>query len=114
MYRLKKSFALGIDHAHHEPPVTSHQPLVTGSSSKYEENIAGDKMLTKTAADKKEEAIADGKGVYTEWTFTKDYEGRERQIHAYVKDVIAQASKALGAEATVTRFARLKVGETNV
>src|SRR5205814_6075281 len=31
-----------------------------------------------------------------------------------VKDVIAQASKALGAEVTVTRFARLKVGETNV
>ena len=31
-----------------------------------------------------------------------------------VKDVIAQASKALGAAVTVTRFARLKVGETNV
>jgi len=31
-----------------------------------------------------------------------------------VKDVVAQASKALGAAVTVTRFARLKVGETNV
>jgi elongation factor Ts len=31
-----------------------------------------------------------------------------------VKDVIAQASKALGGVVTVTRFARLKVGETNV
>ena len=28
-----------------------------------------------------------------------------------VKDVIAQASKALGASVSVTRFARLKVGE---
>ena len=31
-----------------------------------------------------------------------------------VKDVIASAGKALGAELSVTRFARLKVGETNI
>src|SRR4029077_8132702 len=31
-----------------------------------------------------------------------------------VKDVIAQASKTLGAWVSVPRFARLKVGETNV
>jgi hypothetical protein len=31
-----------------------------------------------------------------------------------VKDVIAAANKALGASVSVTRFARLKVGETNV
>jgi elongation factor Ts len=37
-----------------------------------------------------------------------------RDPKAAVKDVIAQASKALGAAVTVTRFARLKVGETNV
>jgi elongation factor Ts len=37
-----------------------------------------------------------------------------RDPKATVKDVIAQASKALGAAVTVTRFARLKVGETNV
>jgi len=37
-----------------------------------------------------------------------------REPKQTVKDVIAAASKALGANVSVTRFARLKVGETNV
>jgi len=60
------------------------------------------------------EKIIDGKlGSYYKQVVLPDQESifTEKYPRMSVKDVIAQSSKALGAPVSVTRFARLKVGE---
>ena len=46
------------------------------------------------------------------WWFVLPDQPSIRDPKVTVKDVIATASKSLGAPVTITRFARLKVGET--
>jgi len=63
------------------------------------------------------EKIVEGKlGSYYKQVVLPDQESIFTELHPKmsVKDVVAQASKALGATVAITRFARLKVGETNV
>jgi elongation factor Ts len=63
------------------------------------------------------EKIVEGKlGSYFKQVVLPDQESIFTELHPKmsVKDVVAQASKALGVPVGVTRFARLKVGETNV
>ena len=58
------------------------------------------------------EKIIEGKlGSYYKQTVLTDQESI-RDPKMAVKDVIAAASQTLGAAVSVTRFARLKVGET--
>ena len=62
------------------------------------------------------EKIIDGKlGSYYKQMVLTDQESifTERDPKMTVKDVLARASKTLGAPLSVTRFARVKVGEVN-
>jgi elongation factor Ts len=62
------------------------------------------------------EKIVEGKlGSYYKQVVLPDQESIFTELHPKmsVKDVVAQASKALGVPVAVTRFARLKVGEVS-
>jgi elongation factor Ts len=62
------------------------------------------------------EKIVEGKlGSYYKQVVLPDQESIFTELHPKmsVKDVVAQASKTLGAQVAVTRFARLKVGEAS-